>query len=225
MRNTFIILTILACATWLFAQDAPFAVYQAEPSQETFLAAQGHFTAQLAENEADASARLMLGYLHLMELNRTIGWYDEHQDDLKAGQRFGWANLMLSMGRYDDALAQYDKLNESKPDWSCPWRHKGEAYYESGRYAQAATAFEKAIETRIEHYDAYVWLARAQHALGEDATALATLETGFGYYGKDIEDPDEEVDAVEVKEFYAMLLEVNGRDEEAAQVRAELEGN
>jgi len=210
-------------ATALAAQQEAFAAYQANPSQETFLAAQQQFAAQLAQDETNAQAMLMLGWLYQMESLRMTEWFAGQADDLQPGMRFGWANLMLAQGRYEEAIAQYDILNEASPAWSCPWRHKGQALYSCGRYAEAETALGKAIETRVEHYDAYVWLAKTQHAQGRDAEALATLETGFTYLGEDIEDPAEEVDDVEVKKLYADLLEANGRAEEAAEIRANLQ--
>ena len=224
-NSAILMLVMLLSAAILMAQDDAFSAYQKNPTEETFAAAQAELGAQLNEDEANAQARIMLGWLYIMETDRQLAWFEEHSDELQPGQRFGWANLLLGMGRYDEAIAQYEKLNEASPKWSCPWRHRGEALYSSGHFAKAEEALAMAIETRVEHYDAYVWMAKAQHAQGKDKDALATLETGFTYLGKDIEDPAEELDDAEVKELYATLLEANGRTDEAQKVRAHIKSN
>ena len=102
-------------------------------------------------------------------------------------------------------------MNESSPKWSCPWRHKGEAYYNKEDFGQAETAFKMAVETRITHYDAYVWLARAQYKAGKAPEALKSLDTGLEYKFKDIEDPEEEVNPVDEMFLHAILLKANGQ--------------
>lgn len=219
MSKWIVLLVLAALATCLIAEDADlFAAYQENPSQETYLAAQQQLMDKLAADESDASSRLMLSWLHLMETHRLLEWYNDNTDELKPGERFGWANLMLELGMLEEAAAQYDKLNEASPKWSCPWRHKGESLYRLARYEDALVAIDQAIATRETHYDAYVWKAKILEKMNRDADALAALEKGFTYLGEDIEDPAEEVDDVEVKQLYARLLTANGRDAEAAKV-------
>jgi hypothetical protein len=63
-----------------------------------------------------------------------------------------------------------------------------------------------AIETREEHYDAYMWLAEVYHAWGKYDKGIKTLETGLTWYGKDIEDPEEEYSSAKVAFLHLDLL-------------------
>ncbi len=220
MKTLTMALALLIMAAALMAD--PFADYQKNPGDETFAAANSFFRQKLAADSTDAQSRLMLGYLLYMEADRATGWFARHEADLNAGQRFGYANLLLAMGQYEDAVPQYEKLNQASPEWSCPWRHKGQALYQSGHYAEAEQSLQKAIETRKEHYDAYIWLAKTQHAMKKDAEALSTLETGLGYLGQDSENPEAEVDDLDVRFLHLTLLEANHRADEANKLRADL---
>jgi len=117
----------------------------------------------------------------------------------------------------------YEGLNEEFPDWSCPWRHKGEAYFKTSELELAETALQKAIETRVEHFDAYVMLAEVQDAMGKNAEALKTLETGFSYKGKDVEDPEKELTDLDVQFLYMRLLKVNNMQNEYELQKKKLE--
>ncbi len=93
----------------------------------------------------------------------------------------------------------------------------------SDNLVQAEVALKKSIEVRIEHYDAYVMLAEVQELMGKNGEALATLETGFTYKGKDIEDPDEEVSDPDVQFLYLRLLKANDMQNEYEQQKKKLE--
>ncbi len=169
----------------------------------------------MEENGEDAmTARLMLSWLHLSEVYRLGEEIEEELDSLPIGMRFQYANLLLSIGQFDNAIEIYDGLNEDSPGWSCPWRHKGEALFMKGDYAEAEKAILKAIEARKEHYDAYIWLARVQEAMGEYETAYKSLEEGLSYYGKDIEDPEEEAPMQDVLLLKLQLLKELGREDD-----------
>lgn len=144
-------------------------------------------------------SNLNLLMLHFSEMNKAINNLEEAGDSLLPVQRFQLANTYLSLGRYQEAISHYDILNSKFADWSCPWRHKGEAYYNLEEWENAEKALEKSIETRIEHYDAYLWLARVELKLKKNKDALKTFETGMSYKGKDIEDPEEEFSTEEEK--------------------------
>jgi len=225
-----ILCVMLICATFtiLHAQDSeanPFQDYYADPNISSFENAFKHYSAQLAEDEESDSARLMLSYLYLIELERMLEQFETRVDSLAPKYQFQYANLLLELRKYDEAIEIYEMLNADYPDWSCSWRHKGEAYFKSDELVQAEIALQKAIETRVEHYDAYVMLAEVQDAMGKNAEALATLETGFTYKGEDIEDPDEEVSDLDVQFLYLRLLKVNDRHNNYEQLKKKLEKN
>ena len=206
-------------------EPSPFQDYLADPSFVTFQKAYESYSTQLSENAEDNNSRLMLSYLYMLEMERMLGEFETRIDSLAPNIMFQYANLLLGIGKYEECIKIYEGLNIEYPDWSCPWRHKGEAYFKSDELEQAEIALKRAIETRVEHYDAYVMLAEVQEEMGNYTDALATLETGFSYKGKDIEDPDEEITDLDVQFLYLRLLKVNKMQDEYEQQRMKLENS
>ncbi len=209
------ILIAVICALGFGQGENPFAKYQENPGFESFTEVHETFRKSVeAQGEDEMNSRLMLAWLHLSEVYRMAEAIDTEIDSLPLGLRFQYANLLLSIGQFDDAIALYDGLNEESPTWSCPWRHKGEACFIKGDYDEAEKAINKAIETRKEHYDAYIWLARVQKAKGEYDQALASIEEGFKYYGEDIEDPETEAPMQDVLLLKLELFKLAGKNDE-----------
>jgi len=169
------------------------------------------------------TGKLLTAYLYYSELEKALDELGSEPDSLTMKTKFNYANLLLDLGRYDECIPIYESLNAESPVWACPWRHKGEAYFKSDELEQAEIALKRAIETRVEHYDAYVMLAEVKEEMGNYTDALATLETGFSYKGKDIEDPDEEITDLDVQFLYLRLLKVNNMQDEYEQQRMKLE--
>ncbi len=174
------------------------------------------------QSEDVASANLNLLLLHYNEMSKAINKLEEISDNLQAAQRFQLANIYLSLGKYDEAIAHYEVLNTNFTDWSCPWRHKGEAYYNLEDWENAEKALEKAIETRVEHYDAYLWLARTQLKLKNNKAALKSFETAMSYKGKDTEDPEEEFSSEEEKFLKLEILKANKKKKEYKALEKQL---
>ena len=133
-------------------------------------------------------------------------------DNLKPGERFALANLYLEMDKYADAISIYNLLNEATPKWSCPWRHKGEALFKSGKYDAAKKSLEMAIETNKEHYDAYLWYAKTLYELKDYKNALSALETAFDLT-KELEDSeyDQVIAEEDINQLYQELLKLTGK--------------
>ncbi len=220
------LLIISLSASLCFTDEAkelnPFQKYVSDPSYATFLQAVDFFQSNLEEDPQNDSNRIMLSYLYLMEIDNMLDQIDVYADSLSPGIQFNYANLLLELRKFDDAIEVYEMLNDKHPEWSCPWRHKGEALFKSGELKGAEVALKKAIETRQGHYDAYVMLAEVLEALGRDKEALATLETGFTHLGEDIEAPEEEVEDVDVQFLYLRLLQNNGKNAQAEKVKNSL---
>ncbi|MBN1884406.1 MAG: tetratricopeptide repeat protein [Candidatus Krumholzibacteriota bacterium] len=215
-------LVLVAAVTVAAEEESTYRIYLKNRNTDTFLKAFEDYEAQRADT-VDYNATVILAYLHLLEMERNLDMLTANLDSLPNKGKFSCANILLELGRYDEAIEIYKILNEKTPKWSCPWRHLGEAYWRLGQLDDAVMALEKAIETRETHYDAYVMLADVLRDRGDFARALETLEKGFTYYGKDIEDPDEEVDNLDVHFLYLDLLEKNGMTERAAKERALIE--
>lgn len=226
-RINFLLILLIGLNLHLFSEESqemnPFQKYVATPSYTMFHQAVEFYNSGLENDTKNDNYRIMLSYLYLMEMERVIEQINIESDYLSPGIQFSYANLLLELNRFDEAIATYEILNDKYPEWSCPWRHKGEAFFKSDNLIEAEVALKEAIDTRIEHYDAYVMLAEVQEAMGNNDTALETLETGFTYLGKDIEAPDEEVDDVDVQFLYLRLLQKNGKYEQAVEIKKSLE--
>lgn len=169
-----------------------------------------------------ASANMNLLLVHFSEMSKAINMLEENAENLQAGQRFQLANIYLALGKYNEAITHYNILNKNFADWSCPWRHKGEAYFNLEKWEEAESALEKAIETRVEHYDAYLWLAKTQLKLKKNKAALKTFETAMSYKGKDIEDPEEEFSSEDEKFLKLDILKANKMKKEYKELEKKL---
>ena len=169
-----------------------------------------------------ASANMNLLLVHFSEMSKAINKLEENSENLQAGQRFQLANIYLALGKYNEAITHYNILNKNFADWSCPWRHKGEAYFNLEEWKEAESALEKAIETRIEHYDAYLWLARTQLKLKKNKAALKTFETAMSYKGKDTEDPEEEFSSEDENFLRLDILKANKMKKEYKELEKKL---
>ncbi|MDA3813686.1 MAG: hypothetical protein PF570_05465 [Candidatus Cloacimonetes bacterium] len=185
-----------------------FMIYQQDQTFENFQKAIEHYNSD-SENAEDYNSTLMLSYLYTMELDNNLAILNDNLDSLNTRTKFSYANLLLELGKLDESIAVYEKLNENVPKWSCPWRHKGQALLEQKNYKDAEIATRQAIETREDHFDAYLQLARIQKNLGEYEAALQTLENGMQYEEADLEEEvtNEEVELLKAE--LEQLLETN----------------
>ncbi|MCD4818071.1 MAG: hypothetical protein K8S23_05230 [Candidatus Cloacimonetes bacterium] len=198
----------------------PFSIYRADQNQENFIKAIKFYS---EDGENSDSNKIMKSYTLLTELNKNIDELKDNLKELDTRTKFSLGNLLLALGRYEESIEIYDVLNSESPKWSCAWRHKGEAYFKNNELEKAEKALKTAIETRIEHYDAYVMLADVQKEMGKAKVALKTLETGLTYYGKDIEDPEEEVSDLDVKFLHLELLKLNKKNKEYKKLKKKIE--
>ena len=202
-------LTVPALAAAQEKKESPFQIYSKDQTPENFVNAYNAYNAQIKDT-ANYTAVAMLGWLNYYELERNLEVLKASADKLTDMNKFQYANILLELGRYDEAIPLYAQINEHNAKWSCPWRHKGTALWKKGELEAAAKSLEMAIETRKTHYDAYVILAHVYNDMKEYKKAAATLETGLSYYGKDSEDPEKEMTNLEVQFFYLDLLKKTG---------------
>lgn len=200
-------------------EESPFQIYLNDQTPGNFVNAYNAYAAQLGDT-ADYSAAATLAWLNYYEIERMIETLKANEAKLSAMNKFQYGNILLELGRYDEAIALYEQLNEETPEWSCPWRHKGSAYWKKGKYDEAVKSLEMAIKTRESHYDAYVILAKVYTDMKEYKKAVTTLETGLSYYGKDSEDPEKYLTNAEVQFLYLDLLKKAG---ETAKYKAQFE--
>jgi murein DD-endopeptidase MepM/ murein hydrolase activator NlpD len=86
----------------------------------------------------------------------------------------GWA-LNLS-GRYDRALADFDKAIAIEPDFEQAFRSKGDAFRRKGMIKQAIAEFDRAIKIKPDYATAFADRALAYQALGKVDQALQDFD-------------------------------------------------
>ncbi len=199
-----IILLFIVLVTICFAGQhdyTEFNEYQENPTYENFLKAAGGYQEQV---DSTYTSNIMLAYLYSMQMNKEIKILEENYDSLTTRTKFSYANLLLELGKLDESIAIYDQINEDVPKWSCPWRHKGEALMKMEKLEDAEKATLKAIETREDHFDAYIQLAHIQKDMKKYKEALKSLDKGLSYYSTD---PEEEITDEEIIKLKTELQE------------------
>ena len=99
----------------------------------------------------------------------------------KAGEKFANEGVTLGkQGKYEEAIASYDKAIELKPDYADAWHNKGVILGKQGKYEEEIASYDKAIELKPD--DAEAWYNKGV-ALGEQGKH----EEAIASYGKAIE--------------------------------------
>jgi tetratricopeptide (TPR) repeat protein len=211
MKRLILLISALLFAGWLVAGNAVLDAYYENPSSENFVAAYSFCQKSLEADSTNTDMRFLLAYIVNTENNRLSASLETLSDSLSAGQRFQLGNLYLSQGRHASAIEQYEILNADYPDWSCPWRHKGQALYETGKYKDAEKSIAQAIETNKEHYDAYIWMAKIQYQLKKYKPALKNLETALTLNPEAEESNDEVLSENSIRALHEDLLIKTGK--------------
>lgn len=207
MKHIVLILITLGMAWTLFAADAdPLESYLANPNPESFREAVEALTDSLLSAVNPNTSKAYLAYIAAEESTRLLDELQREIEELAAGQRFMLGNILLELDKLEDAVEVYDSLNEDYPNWSCPWRHKGEALFKAEDFEAAVEALAEAIQTNEEHYDAYVWMAMALKELGLYEDALANLDSALKLDPNLEESEDDIISLDEVEALYQELL-------------------
>jgi tetratricopeptide (TPR) repeat protein len=80
------------------------------------------------------------------------------------------------MGRYEQALADFDKAIELDPSYDWAIAHRGETYRQMGRYEEALADFGKAIELDPSYHWAIASRGQTYLQMGRYEQALADLD-------------------------------------------------
>ena len=62
--------------------------------------------------------------------------------------KYAWSNkgaALFSQGKYDEAIASYDRAIEINPDYKQAWNNKGIVYFNMGKYSDAIVCYDRAI--------------------------------------------------------------------------------
>jgi tetratricopeptide (TPR) repeat protein len=83
---------------------------------------------------------------------------------------------LRELGRYEEAVASYDKAIEIKPDNDSAWNNRGNALDELGRYSEAIASYDKAIEIKPDNDSAWHNRGIALEKLGRYTEAVASYD-------------------------------------------------
>jgi tetratricopeptide (TPR) repeat protein len=83
------------------------------------------------------------------------------------------SNILLNLGRSEEALTAINKAIDLDPNNTRGWEEKAITCYLLGRYNESLAAYERIIELRSGNVPAWVWKGRgdALKALGRQAEA------------------------------------------------------
>ena len=207
MSRILMIIIILGLMLPLFAGGTdPVQRYLEFPGVDYFSEAVSSLADSLNTDSDPWTIKANLAYLANAEANRLLNELRANEEHLTAGQRFMVANMLLGMDKFAPAIELYEGLNKDYPTWSCPWRHKGEALYKQEDFEAATRALSQAIKTNEQHYDAYVWMAKAMKELGRYTEALFNLDKAKELDPNAEGGEDETLSAEAVEALYQELL-------------------
>ena len=86
---------------------------------------------------------------------------------------FQRANFRAALGKYEEALADYDRAIELNPDHAVAYSNRGNVKSELGQHEAAVTDFDEAIRLNPDDAAAYYNRGNAKQQLGGDEAAVA----------------------------------------------------
>ena len=86
------------------------------------------------------------------------------------------ANVLRTMKRADEALAEYDRAVEAKPEYFFYLYHKSNYLRELGRHEEAVAAMDALLARDPERYDYMFHKSNSLRSLGRHEEALAVME-------------------------------------------------
>ncbi|MDD3235381.1 MAG: tetratricopeptide repeat protein [Candidatus Cloacimonetes bacterium] len=207
MKHILIVSLFLCLVAFAYAEaeSNPLNDYLNNPTATTYKLAVSTLCDNITKGENINHNKLNLAYITTYESSRLMEDLQVNADSLATGDRFMLANMLLGNEEYAKAVVLYDGLNRDYPNWSCPWRHNGEALYKLKQYDAAVTSLTQAIATNTEHYDAYIWMAKALKEQGKYKEALKNLEKAITLSPEAEESEDQAVSQEEIK---ALLKEL-----------------
>jgi tetratricopeptide (TPR) repeat protein len=85
-------------------------------------------------------------------------------------------NFLYNLGRYEEAIASYDRAIAIKPDLYRAWISRGVALGDLGRYEEEITSYEQAIAIKPDLYEAWTNRGVALSDLGRYEEAITSYE-------------------------------------------------
>jgi len=133
-----------------FPDDIYSNRYQADLYMEKhdYVGAIKEFEAIIKKDPGDALAYNMLGYLNLYNKNyeEALSYIKKYSvlADREANPHDSYGEILMYLGRYDEAIKAFETADKIKPDLMFVITHLGMAYRCIGRYRDAIGYFERA---------------------------------------------------------------------------------
>lgn len=224
MKRIIFALSLVIVFSLIFAEAdnrKPIMEYYNNQNFSNFLKAVS-FYGVTNEVSKDYSSQTYLMSLYFNELNKTLDSLVANADSLAPGELFQTANTLLALGENEKAIALYERINTKTPKWSCPWRHKGQAYLKLKDFSHAEGSLLKAIETRKDHYDAYVMLSEVYYGQQNYKKAYDTMQEAFKYKTTGSEEAEEAYTSKDSDFIYLDILKANKMNKEAKNLEEKL---
>ena len=127
-----------------------------------------------AEWANDVDLLLALGYEHLGDSDRQLAAYRRvvDREPLSSRGRFGLGSTLFTLGRFDEALREYQRMDDLQPGIAI---RLARLLCERKRYAEAAQVARQAVGVSSKDYRDHVWLGQTFEAAGLQAEAEASL--------------------------------------------------
>ncbi|MEG4282183.1 CHAT domain-containing protein, partial [Microcoleus sp. A006_D1] len=91
------------------------------------------------------------------------------------------------LGKYEEAIASYDKALEIKPDKHEAWYNRGIALRNLGKYEEAIASYDKALEIKPDKHEAWNNRGLALYKLGKFEEAIASYDKALEFKPDDHE--------------------------------------
>jgi tetratricopeptide (TPR) repeat protein len=118
------------------------------------------------------------------------------------------------MGRYEEAVAAYDKAVSLDPSFGKAWRNRGLSLSLLNRTTEAEESYEKALKIDPKDMEALYYQALSRSHAGNDQSALDSLNRTIAVSPKN---RDDAITLTQAWTFKGDLLTKQGRIEEANQ--------
>lgn len=213
-KRLFVIAALAAAAAVAAPAAAPATRSETAPDRAAFAACHARLDRCAPADSAAAIAELL--ELHQRALSGDLALLEGAAASMPPRARFGYANILLRLGRAREALVLYDGLVAERPAWACPWHKKGLAHRRLGQHDACVAAYRRAIELKPSDAGTRVALARVECETGDFAGALETLRGGLSCAGVDLDDPGRRSVQPDIEFLCLRILRGCGRREAAA---------
>jgi tetratricopeptide (TPR) repeat protein len=85
-------------------------------------------------------------------------------------------NVSYDLGRYEEAIASYQRAVDIKPDKHDAWYNRGNALADLGRYEEAIASYDRAVDIKPDKHEAWNNRGSALKNLGRYEEAIASYE-------------------------------------------------